>query len=95
MEGLHIEIQRIKDQTQEKFLEVERYYNIAFLEIFEDEAKKKIIMMQIMVQQFRGKFEDASSNEDIRQIFKIEEVFLEMDTKIEDFTETWIEVNNY
>ena len=37
MEGLHTDIQKIRDQTQEKILKVERYYNATFHEIFEDE----------------------------------------------------------
>ena len=42
MKGLHDEIQQIKDRAQEKFLEVERYYNTASLEIFKDESKTKL-----------------------------------------------------
>ena len=34
MEGFHEEIQQIKDKSQEKFCEVEKYYNTVCLEIF-------------------------------------------------------------
>ena len=95
MEGLHEEIQWIKDKTQEQFLEMERYYNATCLEIFEDESKTKIFAMQSVVQQFRGIFEDASSDDDISQAFKTEEVLLELDTRLEDFAGTQIEVSNY
>lgn len=48
-----------------------------------------------MVQHFRGTFKDASSDEEIRLKFMIEEVLLELDTKLEDFVLTRIEVSNY
>lgn len=47
MEGLHKEIQQIKDKTQEQFLEVEKNYNTACLVIFEDESKTKIFFCVI------------------------------------------------
>ena len=34
MEELHEDIQRLRDHTQEKILEVEKYYDAARLEIF-------------------------------------------------------------
>lgn len=52
-------------------------------------------MVQSVVQQFRGKFEEASSEDDIRQASKTKETPLELDTKLEDFTETRIEVSDY
>ena len=50
MEGLHEDIWKIRDQTQEKILEAKRYYNATCLEIFEDDSKTKINMVQSMVQ---------------------------------------------
>ena len=41
------------------------------------------------------RIEEASSDEDIGQAFKIEEALIELDTKLGDFAETWIEVDNY
>ena len=35
METLHVDIHKLKDQTQEQILEVERHYSDACLEIFE------------------------------------------------------------
>ena len=42
MEGLHQDIQRLRDLTQEKILEAEKYYNVVCLDIFEDESKAKL-----------------------------------------------------
>ena len=39
--------------------------------------------------------EESSSDEDIRQAFQIEEALLELNTKLRDFAETRIEVDNY
>ena len=39
MEGLHEDIQKLKDQTQETILEADRYYDAIALESFEDELK--------------------------------------------------------
>ena len=39
--------------------------------------------------------EEASSKDDIRQIFKMEEALLKLDSKLEDFTNTTIEISNY
>ena len=39
--------------------------------------------------------EEASSDEDIRQAFRTEEALLELDTKLGDFVDTQIEVDNY
>lgn len=50
MEGLHEDIQRLRDQTQEQILEAERYYNATCLEIFEDELKTKLNIAQSVVQ---------------------------------------------
>ena len=95
MEGLHENIQRIRDQTQEQILEVERYYNVACLDIIEDESKTKLIVVQSEVQNFWWTFEDASLDEDIRKGLKTKEELLELDTKLEDFAATQIEVSNY
>ena len=47
------------------------------------------------MENFRKTLEEASSDEDIRQAFKKEEALLELDTKLGDFVETQIEVENY
>ena len=52
MEGLHEDIQKLKDQTQEHILEVDKYYDVAALEIFKDESKIKLKSVQSVVQQF-------------------------------------------
>ena len=52
MEGLHEYIQKLKDQTQENILEVVKCYDVAALEIFEDESKIKLKSMQTVVKQF-------------------------------------------
>ena len=43
---------KLKDQTQEKILEAEKYYSNACLDIFEDESRDKIIPIQIIVEYF-------------------------------------------
>ena len=47
------------------------------------------------MENFRNTLEEASSDEDIRQAFRIEEALMELDTKLGDFAETRIEVDNY
>ena len=47
------------------------------------------------MENFKKTLEEASSDEYIRQVFKIEEALLELDTKLGDFAETRIEVDNY
>ena len=44
---------------------------------------------------FKKIFEEASKDEDICQTFKTKEALLELDTKLEDFAETQIEVEKY
>ena len=51
--------------------------------------------MQAIVEQFQKTFEEASTDEDIRQAFRTEEILLEVDEKLGDFAETRIEVENY
>ena len=51
--------------------------------------------VEVVVENFKKKLEEASSDEDIRQAFRIEEALLELDTKLGDFAETRIEVDNY
>lgn len=50
MADLHEEIQRVKDKSQEQFLEAKRYYNATSLEIFEDESKTNIFAMLSVLQ---------------------------------------------
>ena len=95
MEKLHEEIDRLKDQAREKILEAKKLVSDACLEIFEDEEWEKLLQIEVVVQNFKKTLEEASSDEDIRQAFKKEEALLELDTKLEDFAETWIEVGNY
>lgn len=95
MEGLHDEIQWIKDRAQEHFLEAKRYYNTTSLDIFEDESKTKLFAMKLVVQQLRATSKEASSEDDISQTFKTKEELLELDTKLEVFVETRIKVSNY
>ena len=51
--------------------------------------------VEVVVENFKKTLEEASSDEDIRQAFKTEEALLELDTKLRDFAETQIEVDNY
>ena len=95
MEILHEEIHQLKDQAQEKILEVERHYSDACLDIFEDEGWEKLLYIEVVVENFKKTFEEASSDEDICQAFKTEEALLELDTKLGDFANAWIEVDNY
>ena len=95
METLHEEIHRLKDQTWERILEAEKLYNDACLDIFEDEEWEKLLLVEVVVDNLRKTLEEASSDEDIRQAFRIEEALMELDTKLGDFAETQIEVDNY
>ena len=95
METLHEEIHWLKDQAQEKILEAKRHYSDACLDIFEDEEWEKLLLFEVVVANFKKTFEEASNDEDIHQAFRIEEALLELDTKLGDFAETWIEVDNY
>ena len=95
MESLHVEIHQPKDQAQEQILEAEKHYSDACLDIFEDDALEKLTPVKVVVRKFRKIFYEVSSNEDIWQVFRIEEALLELDTKLEDFAETRIELDNY
>ena len=95
MGTLHKEIHRLKDQAWEKILEVEKLYNDACLDIFEDEEREKLLPVEVVVENFKKTLEEAASDEDIKQAFRIEEALLELDTKLRDFVETQIEVDNY
>ena len=44
--------------------------------------------IEVMVENFRKALEEASSDEDIRQAFRIEEALLELDTKLKDFLDS-------
>ena len=95
METLHEEIHRLKDQAWEKILEAEKLCSDACLDIFEDEEWEKLLPVEVVVENFKKTLEEASNDEDIRQAFRIEEALLELDTKLRDFVETWLEVDNY
>ena len=88
METLHAEIHRLKDQAQEKILEAERHYSDACLEIFEDEEQEKLLPIEVVVENFKNILDEASSDKDICQAFRIEEALLELDTKLGDFSDT-------
>ena len=51
--------------------------------------------MEVVVEQFRKNFEEASNDDDIRQAFRTKEALLDLDVKLGDFAETCIEVGNY
>ena len=53
------------------------------------------MLVEVLVEKFRKIFEEASNDEDIWQAFRPKEALLEMDTKLKDFAETRIEVDNY
>ena len=59
METLHVDIHRLKDQTQEKIFEIEKYYSDACLDIFEDESRDKLLLVQIVAKQFQKIFEKS------------------------------------
>ena len=65
MGTLHEEIHQLKDQAQEKILEAERHYSDACLELFEDEERENLLPIEIVVENFKKIFEEASSDEDI------------------------------
>ena len=52
MDLLHVEIHRLKDQAQEKILEAKKHYSDACLDIFEDDAQEKIILVEVVVEKF-------------------------------------------
>ena len=54
-----------------------------------------MLPIEVVVENFKKTFEEASSDEDIHQAFRIEEALLELDTKLGDFVDTWIDVDNY
>ena len=88
METLHDEIHRLKDQAGEQILEVEKLFSDACLDIFEDEERVKLLPVEVVVDNFKKTLEEESSDEDIKQAFRIEEALLELDTKLRDFAET-------
>ena len=53
------------------------------------------MLIEVVVENFKKTLEEASSDEDIKQAFRIEEALMELDTKLGDFAETRIEVDNY
>ena len=61
------------------------------MDIFEDEEWEKLFPVEVVVDIFKKTLKEASSEE----AFRIEEALLELDTKLWDFIETWIEVDNY
>ena len=65
------------------------------LDIFEDDEWEKLFPFEVVVENFKNTFEEAFSDEDIWQAFRIEEALLELDTKLGDFADTQIEVDNY
>ena len=95
MGTLHKEIHQLKDQAQEWILEAKKLYSDACLDIFENEEREKLLPVEVVLGNFKKTLEEASSDEDIIQAFKTEEALLELDTKLKDFAETRIEVDNY
>ena len=65
MEPLHAKIHQLKDQIQERILEAMKHYNDAFLEIFEDDEWEKLMLIEIVVENFYKIFEEASNEDDI------------------------------
>ncbi len=76
-------------------MEEDRHYNDACLDIFEDVEQEKLFPIEIVVDNFRKIFLEVVDDKDIQQAFRIEEVLLELDTKLRDFVDTQIEVDNY
>ena len=65
------------------------------MDIFEDDEHEKLLPIEFVVESFRKTLEEASSDEYIRKALRTEEALLELDTKLIDFAETQIEVDNY
>lgn len=95
METLHREIHKLKDKTQEKILETEKHYSDVCLDFFEDDSRDKIIVIEVVVEQFWNTFEEAYNDDDIRQAFWTKEALLDLDVKLRYFAKTHIEVGNY
>ena len=76
-------------------MEAKRHYSNSCLDIFEDEEWEKLFPVEVVVDNFKKIFEEASGDKDIHQAFRIEEALLELDTKLGDFVDTKIEVDNY
>ena len=47
------------------------------------------------MENFKKTLEEASNDEDIRQALRIEEALIELDSKLGEFAESQIEVDNY
>lgn len=50
--------------------------------------------IEVVVESFKNIFVEATNDEDIYQAFRIEEALLELDTKLRDFADTQIELDN-
>ena len=95
METLHVDIHKLKDQTQEKILETKRLYSDACLDIFENDSREKLLTIEVVVEKFQKMFYQVSNDDDIRQPFRIKEAILDLDVELRDFAETPIKVRNY
>ena len=95
METLHEEIHSSRTKLESEFWKLEKLYSDACLDIFKDEEWEKLLLVEVVVENFKKTLEEASSDEDISQAFRIEEALLELHTKLRDFAETQIEVDNY
>ena len=73
MEILHVEIHRLKDQSQEKILEAEKHYSDACLDIFEDDAWDKLMKVEVVVEKIQKTFEEATNDDDICQFMVIDQ----------------------
>ena len=88
MGWLNGEIHWLKDQAREWILEAKKLYSDACLDIFEDEEWEKLLPIEMVIENFKKTLEEASSDEDIKKAFNMEEALLELDTKLRDFANT-------
>lgn len=65
------------------------------MDVFEDEEREKLLPVKTVVKNFRKIFLEVTDDEDIQRAFKTEEALLVLDTKLGDFADTGIEVDNY
>ena len=50
METLYVDMHKLKDQSQEKIVEVEKHYSDAFVDIFEDDSRDKLMTIEEIVE---------------------------------------------
>ena len=85
MMTLYDQIKEVEKRAKDQIMEADKLYSAASMEIFTDNSMDELVIIEVVVQQFRSSFEGVRDHIDLQRIFRLEDILNKLDDMLNDF----------